>query len=190
MVVTTRFPPRRRAGPILLTALTVVRPLDARVRLLDGLLAVAGALFVSGLADGVSVVIRIVILRVESPEAMRGRIASVNYLFIGASNELGAFESGVAATFFGVVPSVVGGGILTLIVVGAVAILAPQLRRLDLGRRMRRGPRRGAPGRCRDGRPGGGRVERIASGELGGEGARSSGRRAWGQYGRRTQRCR
>ena len=56
------------------------------------------ALFVGGLADGVSMVIRSVILRVESPEAMRGRIASVNFVFIGASNELGAFESGVAAS--------------------------------------------------------------------------------------------
>ena len=80
----------------------------------------------SGVADGVSVVIRMVILRVESPEAMRGRIASVNYVFIGASNELGAFESGVAAALFGVVPSIVGGGLMTLGVVGAVAVFAPE----------------------------------------------------------------
>jgi hypothetical protein len=129
------------------------------------------ALFASGLADGVSVVIRVLILRYESPEAMRGRIASVNYLFIGASNELGAFESGTAATVFGVVPSVVGGGVLTLIVVGATAALAPQLRRLDLGRRMVEGP--GATSQ-----PGtvaalqtAAEVERVAAGELGGEGA-------------------
>ncbi len=98
------------------------------------------ALFVAGLADGVSVVIRIVIVRVESPEAMRGRIASVNHVFIGASNELGAFESGVAATLLGVVPSVVAGGLVTLGIVAAVAWLAPELRRLDLGRRMVEGP--------------------------------------------------
>ncbi len=98
------------------------------------------ALFVAGLADGVSVVIRLVVLRVESPEAMRGRIASVNHLFIGASNELGAFESGVAATLLGVVPSVVAGGVLTLLVVGAVTLLVPDLRRLDLGRRLVEGP--------------------------------------------------
>ena len=64
---------------------------------------------------------------------MRGRVASVNWVFIGASNELGAFESGVAARLFGTVPSVVGGGVLTLAVVGAVAVLAPTLRHLDLG---------------------------------------------------------
>ena len=98
------------------------------------------ALFVAGLADGVSVVIRTVILRVESPEAMRGRIASVNYVFIGASNELGAFESGVAATLFGVVPSVIAGGLVTLGVVAVVGLLLPQLRRLDLGRRLVDGP--------------------------------------------------
>ena len=71
---------------------------------------------------------------------MRGRIASVNFVFIGASNELGAFESGVAATFFGVVPSVVGGGIITLGVVAAVAVLLPGLRALNLGQRMIDGP--------------------------------------------------
>jgi hypothetical protein len=95
---------------------------------------------VAGLADGVSVVIRLVILRVESPEALRGRIASVNHLFIGASNELGAFESGVAATLVGVVPSVVAGGLVTMVVVGIVATLVPELRRLDLGLRLVEGP--------------------------------------------------
>jgi hypothetical protein len=81
-----------------------------------------------------------VILRVESPEALRGRIASVNHVFIGASNELGAFESGMAATLIGVVPSIIFGGVATLFVVGAVAIFAPNLRRLDLGRRLIEGP--------------------------------------------------
>jgi hypothetical protein len=94
------------------------------------------ALFCAGLVGGVSMVIRLVILRVESPEALRGRIASVNHVFIGASNELGAFESGVAASIIGVVPSVILGGVVTLVVVAGVAILAPQLRRLDLGRRL------------------------------------------------------
>ena len=64
------------------------------------------ALFMTGATDGISVVIRSIITRVASPEHLRARIASVEYLFIGASNELGAFESGVAAKLFGVVPSV------------------------------------------------------------------------------------
>jgi hypothetical protein len=83
--------------------------------------------------DGVCVVIRITILRVLSPERLRGRVAAVNWVFIGASNELGAFESGVAARLLGTVPAVVVGGILTLGVVAVVAVLVPGLRALDLG---------------------------------------------------------
>ena len=90
------------------------------------------ALFFSGVTDGLSVIIRSTILRVLSPERIRGRVASVNWVFIGASNELGAFESGVFARFFGTVPTVVAGGILTIGVVGAVALLVPSLRGLDL----------------------------------------------------------
>lgn len=90
------------------------------------------ALFLSGVTDGISVVIRMTILRVLSPEQMRGRVASVNWVFIGASNELGAFESGVAARLVGTIPSVVGGGVLTLAVVGLTAWLVPSLRSLDL----------------------------------------------------------
>jgi MFS family permease len=91
------------------------------------------ALFMTGATDGVSVVIRSVITRVASPEHLRARIASVEYLFIGASNEVGAFESGVAAKILGVVPSVAIGGTVTLVVVGLVTALVPELRRLDLG---------------------------------------------------------
>jgi hypothetical protein len=64
---------------------------------------------------------------------MRGRISSVSWVFIGASNELGAFESGLMASLLGTVPSVILGGLLTLAVVGVVAVRAPLLRRLDLG---------------------------------------------------------
>ena len=78
------------------------------------------ALFFSGVADGLSMVIRRLTVRMFSPEQMRGRIGSVNSIFIGASNEIGAFESGVMASIFGVVPSVVIGAIVTLGVVGAV----------------------------------------------------------------------
>src|SRR4029077_12238962 len=81
------------------------------------------ALFMTGATDGISVVIRNVITRVASPEHLRARIASVEYLFIGASNELGAFESCLAAKTFGVVPSVALGGLVTLGVVGLVAAL-------------------------------------------------------------------
>jgi MFS family permease len=140
MLATTRLPPKRRAGPIFLSCVAIFGVSMLVFGLSTDFLLSLTALFVAGLADGVSVVIRAVILRVESPEELRGRIASVNYVFIGASNELGAFESGVAATLFGVIPAVVGGGIVTLGIVGAVALLLPGLRRLDLGQRMIDGP--------------------------------------------------
>ena len=90
------------------------------------------ALFAMGATDAVSMVIRTVTVRIYSPEAMRGRIASVNFLFIGASNELGAFESGLMASLIGVVPAVLVGGVATLAVTGVVAVFAPRLRNLDL----------------------------------------------------------
>ncbi len=140
MLLTARIAPRRRAGPLLLVSVAGFGVSMLVFGLSTSFLLSLAALFVSGFTDGVSVVIRAIILRVESPEAMRGRIASVNYLFIGASNELGALESGVAATLFGVVPSIVGGGIVTLGIVAVVALFLPELRRLDLGRRMVEGP--------------------------------------------------
>jgi len=91
-----------------------------------GLLALAGAL------DGVSVVIRSTIVQGFTPDDMRGRVAAVNTMFIGSSNELGAFESGLTARLFGAAPAVVLGGCLTLLTVGGVALLSPALRRLDL----------------------------------------------------------
>lgn len=140
MLATTRFPPKKHAGRILIVCVGFFGVSMVVFGLSTSFVLSLLALFAAGLVDGVSVVIRLVILRVESPEALRGRIASVNHVFIGASNELGAFESGVAATLLGVVPSVVLGGVVTLVVVGGVAVLAPQLRRLDLGRRLVEGP--------------------------------------------------
>jgi len=89
-------------------------------------------LLLSGLFDNVSVVIRGTILQLYTPDHMRGRVASVNSIFIGSSNEMGAFESGVAAKFMGLVPSVAFGGIMTLIVVAATARINPVLRKLSL----------------------------------------------------------
>jgi len=88
------------------------------------------ALFISGIFDGVSVVIRRSMMRLLSPNHLRGRIAATNSIFIVASNELGAFESGFVAAWIGVVPCVAVGGALTLAVAAATALLAPQLRHL------------------------------------------------------------
>ncbi len=89
-------------------------------------------LFLSGICDGVSVVLRQTILQLATPNAMRGRVTAINGIFIGSSNELGAFESGIAARLLGLVPSVIFGGLMTLTVVGITAKLAPKLRNLEL----------------------------------------------------------
>lgn len=88
------------------------------------------ALFMSGVLDGISVVIRSTILQLFTPDEMRGRVASVNGMFVGSSNELGAFESGLTAKLFGPVKAVIGGGILTLIIVIAMGAKLPKLRDL------------------------------------------------------------
>jgi MFS family permease len=89
-------------------------------------------LLLSGVFDGISVVMRTSILQLATPDAMRGRVSAINGIFIGSSNELGAFESGLAARFMGLVPSVLFGGLMTLAVVGVTAKLAPKLRKLEL----------------------------------------------------------
>ncbi|MBX3031187.1 MAG: MFS transporter [Chloroflexi bacterium] len=132
LLVTTRWPPSRRAGPLFIGAVAgfglsiLVFALST-----DFVLSII-ALLTLGATDAVSVVIRSVSVRMYSPEHMRGRIASVSHLFIGASNEIGAFESGLAAHFLGAVPAVALGGAITLGVTGIVTVVAPELRRLDL----------------------------------------------------------
>jgi MFS family permease len=88
-------------------------------------------LAVIGAADMVSVVIRLTLVQVRTPESMRGRVSAVNLVFVGASNELGEFESGVTAALFGLVPAVVVGGLGTMVVVGLWALLFPELRKAD-----------------------------------------------------------
>ncbi len=86
-------------------------------------------LYFLGSCDNISVVVRSTLVQVLTPDDMRGRVSALNSLFIGTSNELGAFESGLVANFFGPVDSVVSGGIGTLLIVGAMVWLAPELRR-------------------------------------------------------------
>ncbi len=89
-------------------------------------------LLLSGMFDNVSVVIRATIIQLFTPDEMRGRVSAVNGIFIGSSNELGSFESGLAATLMGLVPSVIFGGSMTLIVVAAIKSFAPKLKKLKL----------------------------------------------------------
>jgi MFS family permease len=132
MLVSTRWPPSRHAGRTFLVCVAGFGLSMIVFGLSTSFVISLAALFVSGVTDGISMVIRATILRVLSPEAIRGRVAAVNWVFIGASNELGAFESGVAARLLGTVTAVVAGGVLTLAVVGVVAALVPGLRHIDL----------------------------------------------------------
>ena len=84
-----------------------------------------------GCGRQVSVFVRPSLIQLATPDAMRGRVSAVNVLFIGASNELGEFESGVTAAWFGTVPAVVLGGIGTLLVVAVWMRLFPSLRKID-----------------------------------------------------------
>ncbi len=123
-------PPFQQAGRTLLLVValfgmaTIGFGLSGQYWLSMLLLAVVGAV------DNVSVVIRASIMQAFTPDSMRGRVASVNGIFIGSSNEIGAFESGLAAKWMGTVPSVVFGGAMTLLTVGLTFALAPALRRL------------------------------------------------------------
>ena len=128
----SRRPPEHNAGRLLLAAVAGFGLCIIGFALSRDLWLSAALLLASGLCDGVSVVIRSTILQLATPDEMRGRVSAINGIFIGSSNELGAFESGVAAKLLGLVPSVIFGGCMTLGVVAATAKLAPKLRGLDL----------------------------------------------------------
>jgi MFS family permease len=128
----SRHPLQADAGRILLIAVTGFGACMIGFGLSTSFWLSAVLLLVSGMFDGVSVVIRSTILQLATPDAMRGRVSSVNSLFISSSNELGAFYSGAMARLLGLVPSVVVGGITTIAVVAGTAWRAPRLRRLDL----------------------------------------------------------
>ena len=89
-------------------------------------------LFLTGVFDSVSVIVRSTLLHTFTPEHMKGRVSAVNNIFIGSSNEIGSFESGATAKLMGVVPSVIFGGVMTMVVVAVTALKADKLRKLDM----------------------------------------------------------
>lgn len=123
-------PPLRRTGVTLLVSVALFGISIILFALSRDFYLSFFLLLASGMADGVSVVIRALLLQTRAPENMLGRVNSVNSIFISASNEIGAFESGVAARLLGVVPAVLFGGFMTLMVVVLMAWKSPQLRRL------------------------------------------------------------
>jgi MFS family permease len=132
MLWSTRHPPIRHAGRNLILCVAGFGVSVIVFALSTNFYLSMAALAASGMFDGISVVIRRAILRLHSPEHMRGRIAAVNMMFISASNELGAFQSGMAAAAFGTVRYVWLGGLTTIVIAGAAAAFAPKLRRLHL----------------------------------------------------------
>lgn len=126
----TRHPPIGKAGRNLLFAVAGFGVSTIVFAFSRNFLLSLAALFLGGAFDGVSMVIRRSIIRLLSPDELRGRIASASSIFICASNELGAFESGMLAAWIGTVPCVAVGGGITLGIVGIVAVSAKQLRRL------------------------------------------------------------
>jgi threonine/homoserine efflux transporter RhtA len=136
-------------GALVVSVLLVNRPLRRRAgRTMYGCVALFGvttitfglsrsfwlsllALAVAGAADMVSVFVRQSLVQLRTPDEMRGRVAAVNQVFVGASNEFGEFESGLTSAWLGVVPAVVAGGVGTLLVVGLWSFLFPALRDVD-----------------------------------------------------------
>ena len=89
------------------------------------------ALLLSGVLDGISVIVRSTVLQLKTPEAMKGRVSSLNSIFIISSNELGAFESGFASRLMGVIPAVVFGGVMTIGIVAFNWIKNPTIKKLN-----------------------------------------------------------
>ena len=132
MLIATRHPPVRYAGRNLLLAVAGFGATILVFAVSKNFYLSLVMLFLSGVFDGISVVIRRAIVRLLSPNYLRGRIAAVSLIFIGSSNELGALESGLAAAWLGTIPSVLAGGTVTLLVAGLTTFLAPRLRELRL----------------------------------------------------------
>jgi MFS family permease len=133
-------PIRRRAGATMLWCVAGFGVFTIVFGLSRSLVLSLVVLFLVGASDMVSVVVRGVLIQLDTPDEMRGRVNAVDMIFIGASNELGEFESGLAAQWFGAVPAVVLGGVGTILVVLLWAWMFPELRRADrlAGTRQRR----------------------------------------------------
>ena len=123
-------PPLEKVGKTMITAVAIFGIAMIGFALSKNFWLSMALLAFSGMVDNISVVVRHSVLQAFTPDELRGRVSAVNGIFIGSSNEIGAFESGVAAKLIGTVPSVIFGGVMTLVSVAVVAWRAPRLRRL------------------------------------------------------------
>jgi MFS family permease len=126
-----RWPLRRHVGPKLLAAVGVFGLATVVFGLSHSFALSLIALAMTGAADSISVVVRSTLIQLETPNEMRGRVSAVNSIFIGASNQLGEFESGATAAAFGAVGSVVLGGVGTLLIAASWFKLFPALAQRD-----------------------------------------------------------
>src|ERR1700687_3666399 len=130
-IAVAHHPIRRRAGLTMLLSVAAFGVLTIVFGISHSLILSLVALFLLGASDMVSVIIRATLVQVAPPDEMRGRVNAVDMLFIGVSNELGEFESGLTAQWFGTIPAVVLGGVGTLLVIAAWTWLFPELREAD-----------------------------------------------------------
>jgi MFS family permease len=130
-IILARWPINRHAGPIMFATVACFGVATILFGLSTSLPVAMVALAAMGASDMVSVVIRMTLIQLGTPNEMRGRVSAVNSLFIGTSNQLGDFRSGLTAEWLGAVPSVLIGGVGTLAVVAACILLFPQLTRID-----------------------------------------------------------
>jgi predicted MFS family arabinose efflux permease len=130
--VLVRWDIKRRAGPWLLTSVGGFGVSILVFALSRSFTLSLIALVFSGAFDSISMLVRTAAVQLSSPENMRGRISAVNSIFIGSSNELGEFESGIAAKLLGAAPAAVLGGVVCLFTVGLITLVSPTLRRLNL----------------------------------------------------------
>ncbi len=130
-LIMARKPIQHHAGKIMLVAVGIFSVATITFGLSKSLPLSLLALFVIGASDNVSVIIRQTILQLGTPPEMRGRVSAINWLFLGASNEFGEFESGLTAHWFGTVRAVIYGGIGSLMITGLWSVFFPTLRNVD-----------------------------------------------------------
>jgi MFS family permease len=130
-IVVAHRPIRRRAGLTMLLCVAGFGVFTIVFGISRSFIVSLAALVLVGASDMVSVIIRSTLVQIATPDEMRGRVNAVDMLFIGVSNELGEFESGLTAQWFGSVPAVVIGGVGTLVIIAVWAWLFPELRRAD-----------------------------------------------------------
>jgi MFS family permease len=127
----TRFPLQRHAGRMMFICVSIFGAATALFGISRSLWLSLFLLAVAGAADTISVIVRASVLQMATPMEMRGRISAVNSLFIGASNELGQFESGLTAQWWGAVPATIIGGVASLAIAALWAVFFPSLRKID-----------------------------------------------------------